>query len=368
MLLAMNSATMDEDWGLLVSLFPPDWRTLAVETNAVKGLRRDKDEELLLRTLLLHVGCGYSLRETAVRASQAGWAELSDVAVLKRLRKCEGWLHGLCQSLLARRGIDAPRAGAGQLRLIDATEVKEPGKTGSLWRIHYSLSVPQLQCDHFELTPVEGTGTGESLKRYDVRAGDHLLADRGYSSAQGLHHVVSNGAHATVRLCPQRVRLHTPAGGDFNLEQSLRSLQKTNQEGSWAALISDAKGAHRVAGRICALRKSEAAIQIAKRKIERRAARRGNTIMEQTWLYAEYVMVFTTVPEDRLSTREILDLYRYRWQVELVFKRLKQLASLGHLPKHDPSSSRAWLYGKLFVALMTEQLIAQAASFSPWGY
>ena len=57
-----------------------------------------------------------------------------------------------------------------------------------------------------------------------------------------------------------------------------------------------------------------------------------------------------------------------RWQVELVFKRLKQIAQLGHLPKHDPESSRAWLYGKLFVALLTEKVIQSAHALSPWGY
>jgi hypothetical protein len=53
---------------------------------------------------------------------------------------------------------------------------------------------------------------------------------------------------------------------------------------------------------------------------------------------------------------------------ELVFKRFKQIAQLGHLPKHDPESAQAWLYGKLFVALLTEKLIQEARALSPWGY
>jgi hypothetical protein len=57
-----------------------------------------------------------------------------------------------------------------------------------------------------------------------------------------------------------------------------------------------------------------------------------------------------------------------RWQVELVFKRFKQIAQLGHLPKNDPQSARAWLYGKMLVALLVEKLIAHARSISPWGY
>ena len=53
---------------------------------------------------------------------------------------------------------------------------------------------------------------------------------------------------------------------------------------------------------------------------------------------------------------------------QLVFKRLKTLLEMGHLPKFDPASSRAWLYGKLFLALLTEKLARITRAFSPWGY
>jgi hypothetical protein len=64
----------------------------------------------------------------------------------------------------------------------------------------------------------------------------------------------------------------------------------------------------------------------------------------------------------------VLEWYRFRWQIELVFKRFKQIAQLGHLPKQDPESAKAWLYGKLFVALLTDKVLAQARTLSPWGY
>ena len=50
-----------------------------------------------------------------------------------------------------------------------------------------------------------------------------------------------------------------------------------------------------------------------------------------------------------------------------MFKRLKSLAGFGHLPKFDPRSSRAWLYGKLLVALLTDKMQRHAKAFSPWG-
>ena len=64
----------------------------------------------------------------------------------------------------------------------------------------------------------------------------------------------------------------------------------------------------------------------------------------------------------------VLEWYRVRWQVELVFKRFKSTAGLGHLPKYEEHSARAWLYGKLLVALLTEKLVHHASALSPWGY
>ena len=58
---------------------------------------------------------------------------------------------------------------------------------------------------------------------------------------------------------------------------------------------------------------------------------------------------------------------RIRWQIELAFKRLKSLGDVGHLPKRDAASSRAWVYGKLLIALLTEKMQRHAAAFSPWG-
>lgn len=358
---------LDEDWEVLRGFFPEHWRELAQREGALKGLRQDKDAELLLRTLLLHVGAGHSLRETALRASAAGWAQLSDVALLKRLRKSEPWLLALCQGLFAERELAPGRTGSRRLRLIDSTEVKEPGKTGSLWRVHYSVELPSLRCSHFELTSAKGPGSGDSLVRFTSSAQEHILADRGYCAARGIDHLASQGAAVTVRLVPRCVRLRTRQGEPLDLPGALRSLAH-GQVLELPVVVQDRHDQHAVTGRICARLKSELATQQAMKKLHQRASKHGTRIEEQTRFYARYILVFTTTQAEELDAEAVLQLYRLRWQVELVFKRFKQLAHLGCLPKRDPASARAWLYGKLFVALLTEKIIAHAASFSPWGY
>ena len=101
-----------------------------------------------------------------MQAELAHGANISDVALLKRLRNSKEWLRRLCVGLL--RETEAPSAAdrsRRRLRVIDGTVVKEPGKTGSQWRILYSLQLPGLGCDFLDIRSTEGKGTSESFRR-----------------------------------------------------------------------------------------------------------------------------------------------------------------------------------------------------------
>ena len=357
---------MTEDWKLLLSFMPDNWSELAAETGVLKGLHKDKDVEKYLRTLLLHVGCGHSLRETVARAKLAGLADISDVALIKRLIKAKDWLHGLCVELFEEQGIAMKDKSDFQVRLFDATNVKEPGKTGSLWHIHYSVQLPSLTCDFFKLTATKGRGTGESFFQYPIKRGDYIIADRGYSTASGIHHVVSRKAFVIVRV-NTNLRLYNLTGRPFSLLDKVMRIKNPGSVKSWPVLIPNRAGAN-VCGRICAIRKTEEAIILAHKKLKRSASKKGHVIKPSTLEFAKYVIVFTNYSEESFSAADVLNQYRSRWQVELVFKRFKSIAELGHLPKHGGDSSKAWLYGKLLVALLTEKLIRHAESVSPWGY
>jgi Transposase DDE domain len=357
----------DEDWELLCSFFPNGWRDLARATGALKGLRQDKSEENYLRVLMMHFGCGLSMVETVTRARQGGVANLSSVALFKRLRKSTEWLYELCRALFEERGLKPAVLCTHPLRIVDGTLVKEPGPTGAQWRIHYSLRWPALRCDYFRLSPVEGEGNGESLRQFPLEAGDYVLADRGYCHASGIHYAARRNCHVTVRLNPDGIVLETPLGQPFDLLSRLKPIQRTGQIAHWDALVPWEQEPA-VAVRVCVVRKSKAAIALAHERLRRKASKQGSQLQAQTLIYAEYVMVLTTFPKGEFSAWLVLEYYRFRWQIELVFKRFKQIAQLGHLPKEDPQSAKAWLYGKLFVALLTEKVLAHARALSPWGY
>ena len=259
---------------------------------------------------------------------------------------------------------DRPGAAGGgveglEVRAFDATTVREPGRTGSLWRVHYSLCLSSLRCDFFAVTPARGAGNGEHFTRFPVRAGEYILADRGYATASGLRHVSAAGGWVTVRVTRARRPCIARTG---RRSICLRRCPDCGTPGRSAG------GPPAVPGRVCTVRKSVEAARRARKRARREVRRQGSKVKPETLAYANYVIVFTTFPEEECGAREVLECYRLRWQVELAFKRLKSLARRGHLPKRDPESARAWLYGKLLLALLADKAIHHARTISPWGY
>jgi hypothetical protein len=117
-----------------------------------------------------------------------------------------------------------------------------------------------------------------------------------------------------------------------------------------------------------AVRRSRAAALRELRKQRRSAKSHERHFGKPARAMAGYVLVWTSLPASELSNDPVPRCFRCRWQLELVFKRAQSIMGLGQLPKRSDPSSRAWLSGKLLVAMLVEKLWEMAESFSPWGY
>ena len=358
----LSAVEAKEDWGVIRHFLPKDWEEQARLLGALTRARGVVGAEELLRILLIHLASGCSLAETAVRAKRAGLGEISAVALFKRLKSAESWLRWLAEQT---RGISrVPVLAHGRrLRVVDATSVSEPGSTGTDWKLHYAVNLGDLQCDFFELTAV-GNG-GETFRRVPVRAKDIMLGDRIYATPPGVAHVVDSGGDVLVRLNRQTLPLFDSKRERMDVLRLLRGI-KRGRPYQWKVRVQHPKSGW-MNGRLIAIKLSAEAARLARRRLARRANRRQQGVSKRSLQAAQYLMIWTSLP-DVFDAATILEIYRLRWQIELVFKRMKSIMGLGHLPKTDPNSSRAWLHGKLFVALLVERMIEAAKSFSAWGY
>jgi Transposase DDE domain len=351
-----------DEWNLLKRYFPPGWEAAARSLGAMRRTRGIRDPATLLRCLLVHLAEGCSLAETAVRVRAAGWAAVSAVALFKRLRAAEEWLRWLAEQLW-RQARPAPAVRGRRVRVVDATTVDEPGRTGSVWRVHYVLNLADLRCDHFQVTT---PAAGEQFQRIPVQPGDLLLGDRAYGRPPGVAHVCRAGGDVLVRINLRMLPLFETANGRrLPILSRLRRL-RVGEVRSWPAWVRTDRDPIR--GRLVAIKRSAVAAQRAQEQLARRAARRQRVVSQESAEAAHYVFVWTSLPEADYPAEAVIELYRLRWQIELTFKRMKSLLGFGQLPKHSDASARAWLHGKLFVALLIERLIEESSLFSPWGF
>jgi len=362
-LAAGEVASIEQDWDVVTAMLPAQWQAKALELGALRRLRGFDSVETMLRVLLIHLADGCSLRETAARARAGNLADVSDVALLKRLRGCGPWFQWMAQELAAAMALPvAPDAllPGRCVRLVDGSSVCEPGATGSTWRLHYALNLHTLSCDEVHVT--EAT-EAESLTRFAIHAGDVMMADRGFANRRGLRHVVQHNADVVLRTSLTNLPLQDRRGKPLAVLPLLHSLA-IGQAADWPAWVHDDKGV--IAVRVCAYKKTLAQTLAAQEAIRQQATKKRREVKPETLEAAGYVIVLTTLMQP--SAEAIMEFYRRRWQIELAFKRLKSLLQLGHLKKIDKDGARAWLQGKLLVACLIETLILTAERFSPWGY
>ena len=191
-----------------------------------------------------------------------------------------------------------------------------------------------------------------------------LLAGRAHPTPRGLLHVERVGGRATVRVNTSSLPLHAPENEPVDLLAKVKRLPRAGMIGSWPAQVV-AKTGDAVMGQARALHKTQEAMRIAHKAQRRQASKKGKQTQPQTLEFAKYSIPFTTIPTPALPAASVLAWYRKLWQDELVFKRFKSLAQLGHLSNRDDDSARAWLYGRLLVALLLEKLIRHASAISP---
>lgn len=350
-----------DDWAVIRQFLPTGWQRQARRLGALRRVRQIRGPTLLLRALLVHLAGGYSLVETATRLREAGCCRISSVSLFQRLQAAEQWLRWLAEHLWAASLPRTTPPGV-RVRAVDGTLVQEQGPTGSTWRVLFSINLANLQCDYFSVTDRH---VGETFRRLPVTPGDVVLGDRAYGTPPGVRHVVSHGGDVLVRLNLQRLPLFTPGGRRISILAKLRQLRR-HQPREWAAHVQGTDGL--IPGRLVAIRRGRQATARARRRLQRKARKEQHTLSRAALEATRYVFVWTSLPATRYDTAAVLELYRRRWSIEIAFKRLKSLLGLGQLPKRCDASARAWLHGKLFVALLIERLIAAAESLSPWGY
>jgi hypothetical protein len=341
-----------EHWAQIVAVLPSDLAASARSSGALRRRRLVGEPLVLLRLALLYA-LGFSLRLVGVWGVLQDLVDVSAVAILKRLRQCHTWLGLLLGQLLQAQRVSLPQGTSVRLCLVDATTVQEPGSQGTDWRLHLSLDLGSGSITGVTVTDAHG---GETLARFVGQPGEIRIADRGYAFASSLGPGLARGDPMVVRINWQNLPLQTASGQPFDviawLEQA--SATATPPACETTVWLSTPDGC--CACRIIAGALPQEVADRARQRARTTAQKKGRTVSAQTLYACGFVLLLTNLPAAQWSAAQVLDLYRVRWQVEVLFHRWKGLLTLGDLRAHDPQLVQTCLLGKLLLVVLCEAL------------
>lgn len=336
-------------------------------------MRAVASAQALLRALLCYVLELSSLKQLS------GWSRLMGVSssVLsapawhKRLQHSAAWLLWLVGALLDVPLSPRRQITSGQrILLVDATHLVQVGQHGATWRLHCGYD---LLSGTLAWVQVTDHHQGESLRCIGIRSGDIVVADRGYCKAPQLLLAELAGAWFLVRYAPWHLPLSQPAAAAptaqtrLNVRGWLSRLPVGTHERP-AVLFAQGQ---RLSVRLLALVLPPEQAAARRRAAEQRAREKGFRLSEASLFSAGFVLLITTLAAASWSAALLLELYRARWQIEILFKCIKQVLDADRLPCRCPQTAQAMLaallVGWLLIEGEAQQLrgLIQAATSEP---
>jgi IS4 transposase len=353
----MDDVRQDEDWLFLRSFLPKDLDEMATRTRSLRRRRHIKSGEDLLRLALVYACDGISLRDVSAWCRETGFVEVSDVAVLKRLRTCVPFLRQVVSQLIepVSETVEPLR-----ITLLDATTLSRSKAKGVDFRVHVGYDVQTGQISGIELS--DGS-VAERLDRIPVKEGEVIVADMGYNGREPLWDVVKQGGHVLVRTHPKLSSFLDADERKVDLLAWARGIQP-GEIRQMQVRTCPYRKVPAIKGRLIVVAASERSRQNHLQRLRRKAQRNSRQVTSLQEDAGRYIFLFTTLTQEQAGAQSLLDAYRLRWQIEILFKRIKGVLTLGELRARDKLLCEALILAKL-ILLLVAQKVEQA--FSPWG-
>ena len=189
------------------------------------------------------------------------------------------------------------------------------------------------------------------------------MADNGYGYRRSVATAVQQHADVVLRITPATFPLDAANGTPVVVLPWLRrSGPVVRSRACWCRWEG-----RRDAVRLIAAQLPPQAAEAARRRLRRKAQKHGRTVRAETLQWAGWVLLITTLEAAAWADPDVLRLYRARWQVELVFKRMKQVLALNQLRSTQAASAEATIRALLVAWVLQEEEGAQLRALLPTG-
>lgn len=353
---------------------------VARETKAVQRERKFSGSSLL-QTLVFSLfdTSDFTYAGMAVEAAIAG-AKVTPQAVHQRLTKpvldfLKQMLGEAGKALVQSRSreIELLQRFPGGVYLIDSTVINLPdefatefpacggdrGQSAASLKVQVRIELITGRCE-IQLEAGRDADVSSSIQDLPLPPGSLRLADIGYLSAERLKMIGDQKSEFITRM-PVGMKLHvsTDEGEQGLVGKSLFDWFERNCPKSGYMVIEKnvlAGADSRLPCRLVAIRAPDEVYRQRIESLERDAKRRGRQVSAEQRAAARWTMFLTNISSDKATWKEVVILYRMRWQIELLFKlwKTKKNFDVAKLGQHFTSPVRCMIaiYAKLFGVLL----------------
>jgi len=202
----------------------------------------------------------------------------------------------------------------------------------------------------------------EHLAHFDRLPGDILVGDCGYGYRKNVAFARSKQADSVLRVYLPSFPLEDADGQPFDAVTWLLAHHGTLAE--WSGFCRDRGQRYPV--RLIASKLPPAKVAAARKRKAQKAKKAHRKLTPTTVALAGWVVLITTLDASWPAT-EVLRLYQARWQIELVFKRIKQLLRIAPLRCQNREAVEATVRAILIAWALQEQVAAEVRALLPSG-
>jgi hypothetical protein len=248
------------------------------------------------------------------------------------------------------------------VRVMDSTEFKLPDSLAKDFpgysasnalacaaiQFEYDVISKSISCMAIENAKVSDKTYAD--KRMDnIKAGELIIRDLGYYSIDSYEKIEKQGAFYISRLKSQISIYEKDENGEYkelSLQTLIERIKKSGNPYVDQPVYIGAEDRKQV--RLMAWLLEE---DVQKRRLQKKQSKKGK-LNNNDILWSMLNVFITNVPGEELTVQQAYDLYKIRWQIELVFKVWKSILKIHLVRKMKPERVRCYLYGKLLWVLL----------------
>jgi len=270
--------------------------------------------------------------ELGVCISEAGLHQRLDKTAVELLRQ----VSQIYLSQPSQGAVKEILAPFPHVHIVDSTEIRladglrsafRGTRTASSLKVQLAYEYKQGHIEAIEIVPGCHPDQTSDVGAAVMERGDLVLFDLGYFDQKRFARLDQAGVMFVSRL-------HSQAGlyPTRDSRQTLSLLDRVRGQGARGELTVYLGSQERVAVRVLYYRLPEDIAAERRRKAHDTARKRGTMCSQHTLDSLDWLFFITNAPAVFLTLNQVAEVYRLRWQIELVFKVWKsemQVASFG---------------------------------------